>query len=75
MFIFCYSIHGIYIKWANVFLAFTVLSGVRQGDILTRRLFGVYFINLSKQLNNARSDCFIGHQCNTNVMYVDVICL
>ena len=49
--------------------------GVRQGDILSPCLFAVYVDDLSKQLIDARSGCFIEHQCINHVMYADDICL
>ena len=54
---------------------FTVSNSVRQGGILSPRLFAVYLDDLSKQLSDARSGCFKGHQCINHVMYVDDICL
>ena len=48
-------------------LLFTVSNGVRQGSFLSPRLFAVYV--------DARSGCFIGHQCINHVMYADDICL
>ena len=54
---------------------FSFLNGVRQGSILSLRLFAVYVGDLSKQLSDARSGCFIGHQCINHVMYADDICL
>ena len=49
---------------------FTISNCVRQGGILSLRLFAVYVDDLSKQLIDARSGCFIGHQCINHVMYV-----
>ena len=52
------------IKWGqSTSCFFTVSNGVRQGGILSPRLFAVYVDDLSKQLSDARSGCFIGHQC------------
>ena len=50
-------------------------NGVRQDGILSPRLFAVYVDDLSKQLIDARSGCFIEHQCINHVMYADDICL
>ena len=55
--------------------AFIVSNGVRQGGILSPRLFAVYVDDLSKHLNDVRSVCFIWHQCINHVMYADDICL
>ena len=54
---------------------FTVSNSVRQGGILSPRLFAVYVDDLSKNLHDARSGCFIGHQCINHVTYADDICL
>ena len=54
---------------------FTIPNGVRQGGMLSPRLFAVYANDLSKQLIDARSGCFIEHQCINHVMYADYICL
>ena len=64
------------IKWGqSTSCFFTVLNGVRQCSILSPQLFALYVDDLSKQLSDARSGCFIGHQCINHVMYADDICL
>ena len=64
------------IKWGqSTSCFFTVSNGVRQGGILSPRLFVVYVDDISKQLSGALSGCFIGHQCINHVMYADDICL
>ena len=64
------------IKWGQAMSEyFTISNGVRQGSTLSPRLFVVYVDDLSKQLIDARSGCFIEHQCINNVIYVDNICL
>ena len=74
MLIFWYSNQEMCIKWGQSCF-FTASNGVRQGGILSPRLFAVYVDDLSKQLSDARSGCFIGHQCINHVMYADDICL
>ena len=69
MLIFWYSKQEIHVG------VFTISNGVRQGGILSHRLFPVYVDDLSKQLIDARSGCFIEHQCINHVMYADDICL
>ena len=64
------------IKWGQATSDyFTISNGVRQGGILSPRLFAVYVDDLSKQLIDARSGCFIEHQCINHVMYAGNICL
>ena len=64
------------IKWGQATSGFfTISNDVRQGGILLPRLFTVYVDDLSKQLIDARSGCFIEHRCINHVMYADDICL
>ena len=64
------------IKWGqSTSNFFSVSYGVRQNGILSPRLFLVYVDDLSKCLHDARSGCFMGHQCINHVMYADDICL
>ena len=64
------------IKWGQATSAFfSISNGVRQGDILSPPLFAVYVADLSKQLIDDRSGCFIEQQCINHVMYADDICL
>ena len=60
------------IKWGQATSDyFTISNGVRQGGILSARLFAVCVDNLSKQVIDAKSGCFIEHQCINRVMYAD----
>ena len=62
--IFWYSKQETCIKWGQTTSDyFTISNGVRQGSILSPHLFAVYVDDLSKQLIDARSGCFIEHQC------------
>ena len=64
------------IKWGQATSDyFTISNGVRQGGRLSPSLFAVYVNDISKQLIDARSGCFIEHQCINHVMYADDICL
>ena len=64
------------IKWGQSTTSlFTVSNDVKQGGILSPRSFAVYVDVLSKHLHDARSGCFIWHQCINHVMYADDICL
>ena len=64
------------IKWGQSTSSFfTVSNGVGQGGILSPRVFAVYVDDLSNHLHDARSGCFVGHQCINHVMYADNICL
>ena len=64
------------IKWGqSTSIFFTVSNGVRQGGILSPRLFAGYVHDLSKHLHDARLGCFTVHQCINHVMYADDICI
>ena len=76
MLIFWYSKQEICIKCGQASLDyFTISNGVRQGGIVSPRLFVVYVDDLSEQLIDVRSGCFIEHQCINHVMYANDICL
>ena len=63
------------IKWGQSTSSFfTVSNGVRQGGILSPHLFADVD-DLSNHLHDARSGCFIAHQCINHVIYADDICL
>ena len=62
MLIFWYSKQEMCIRWGQATSDyFTISNGVRQGGILSPRLFAVYVDDLSKQFIDARSGCFIEH--------------
>ena len=48
---------------------------VRQSGILSPRLFALYVDDLSRQLIDARSGCFIEHQCINHIMYAVDSCI
>ena len=56
-------------------LFFTVSNGVRQGGILSPKLFSVYMDNLTKLLINSGIGCFIDNVCFNHVFYADALCL
>ena len=64
------------VKWGNSNSAFfNVSNGVRQGGILSPRLFSIYIDDLSKQLTKCYAGCYIGDTCINHVFYADDICL
>ena len=74
MLIFWHSKQELCTKWGQATPGyFTISNVVRQRSILSPRLFAVYVDDLSKQLIDARSGCFIEHQCINHVMYTDDI--
>ena len=48
---------------------------VRQGRILSPKLFSVYIDDLSDKLVMCKVGCYIDNQCMNHVMYADDICL
>ena len=60
---------NVYIKWGNSFSHyFTICNGVRQGGILSPRLFALYVLFCN-------AGCYINDMCINHVMYADDICL
>ena len=54
---------------------FTISNGVRQGGILSPKLFSVYLDDLSKLLISSGIGCFIDNVCFNHVFYADDLCL
>ena len=64
------------IKWGKISSAyFNVSNGVRQGGVLSPKLFAIYVDNLSQDIAMCTSGCYIDDQCINHVMYADDICL
>ena len=64
------------IKWGKISSAyFNVSNGVRQGGVLSLKLFAIYVDDLSRDLAMCKSGCYIDDQCINHVMYADDICL
>ena len=54
---------------------FSISNGVRQGRILSLKLFSVYVDNLSDKIVVSKVGCSIDNVCMNHVMYADDICL
>ena len=52
-----------------------IYKGVRQGGILSPKLYSVYVDDLSDDLIESQIECQIDNVCVKNVMYADDICL
>ena len=64
------------IKWGkSTSCYFAVSNGVRQGGILSPRLFNIYVDDLSNVLLKCNYGCFIGNKCINHVFYADDLCL
>ena len=54
---------------------FIVSNGVRQGGILSPKLFSLFMNPLTDTLITCNSGCYINDKCINHVMYADDICL
>ena len=64
------------IKWGkNSSTYFNVSNGLRQGGVLSPKLFAIFVDDLPQDLAMCKSGCYIDDQCMNHVMYVDDICL
>ena len=73
---FWYRLQQLCIQWSKskpVF--FTITNGVRQGGILSPKLFSIYMDNLSKMLNNSGIGCYVDNMCVNPAFYADDLCL
>ena len=52
---------------------FSISNGVRQGGILSPKLFSVYVDDLSDKLVESKVGCSIDNLCMNHVMYADDI--
>ena len=64
------------VKWGNCMSDyFYVSNGVRQGGILSPKLYSVYVDDFSDYLVKSQIGCHIDNVCVNHVMYADDICL
>lgn len=71
-----YSTQTFCIKWSTATsLCFNTTNGVRQGGILSPRLFAVYIDDLSIKLSKLNIGCFIDNICMNHLFYADDMCL
>ena len=54
---------------------FTISNGVRQGGILSPKLFSVYMDDLSNMAIGSGVGCYIDNVCVNDVFYADDLCL
>ena len=60
------------VRWGGVqTTSFKVTNGVRQGGILSPRLFAIYVEKLSEQLESSKVGCHINKQCMNHLFYAD----
>ena len=71
-----YSTQLINIRWGSTFsTVFKVTNGVKQGGIMSPRLFNVYMDDLSKRLNLSGKGCQLHGTPANNFGYADDMCL
>ena len=74
--LFWYQKQQVCIKWGNSCSTyFTICNGVRQGGILSPRLFALYVNQLTNQLIACKDGCYFNDICINHVLYADDICL
>ena len=71
---FWYQTQPMCIKWGKANSDY-VSNGVRQGRVLSPKLFAIYIDDLSNELALCKSGCYINEQCVNHVIYADDICL
>ena len=64
------------IKWQNIKSHdIPLMSGVKQGGILSPLLFTLYVDIVLEKLENSKLGCFIGYKCYNSFMYADDLML
>ena len=58
-----------------MYFFFSISNSVRQGGILSPKLFSVYIDDSSDKLVKCKVGCYIDNLCMNHVMYADDICL
>jgi hypothetical protein len=73
---FWYNTQEFCVKWGmSTSVFFTTTNGVRQGGILSPKLFAVYIDDLSMVLNALKVGCYIDFTCVNHLFYADDMCL
>ena len=63
-------------KWQNAISdAFSVISGVRQGGVLSARFWAIYMDDLFTELRNSGMGCYIVNIFIACILYADDVCL
>ena len=76
MLCFWYRSQQLCIQWGKTRSSFFTISiGVRQGGILSPKLFSVYMDDLSNLLISSGIGCFLDKVCFNHVFYADDLCL
>ena len=77
--LFCYTnqtLIKVCVKWGScISHYFYVSNGVRQGGIISPKLYSVYVDDVSEYLVKSQIGCHIDSLCVNHAMYADDICL
>ena len=74
--VFWYQTQQLCIKWSgSTSRFFTISNRVRQGGILSPKIFALYMNRLTDELSNSYAGCYINDKCIIHIMYADDICL
>ena len=64
------------VRWGySISNVFNVTNGVRQGGILSPKLFNIYIDGLSNILNNSLIGGSLGGKCINHMLYADDLCI
>ena len=64
------------VQWGcSISKGFNVTNGVRQGGVLSPKLFNVYIDGLSNVLNNCTTGGFLGGNRIDHMLYADDLCI
>ena len=64
------------VRWGcSISKGFNVTNGVRQGGVLSPKLFNVYIDGLSNILNNCTTSGFLGGKRINHILYADDLCI
>ena len=73
--VFCYQTQQLCIIWGgSTSHCFTISNGVRQGGILSPKIFALYMNGLTDKLSNSYAGCYINDKCINHIMYAYDIC-
>ena len=71
-----YTLNNSKIKWSNAQSEkFFIRNGVKQGGILSLKLFDIYLDSLLTELRNSKIGCHVGNVCFNSFAYADDIAL